>query len=127
MFYNRTDSEIKFTMKKRNAFTLVEILIVALIIGMLVTIAVPNFVRARENARAKTCAQNLRVIEVAKDQYLMDNNLPRAALIGIVDIAGTSSYIKIMPVCPSSGTYDVGRGDQEAICSIGVPHSLSGN
>ncbi len=114
-------------MKKRNAFTLIEILIVALIIGMLVTIAVPNFVRARENARAKTCAQNLRVIEVAKDQYLMDNNLPRTATIASIDISGPNSYIKILPVCPSSGTYDTGRGDQEALCSIGPPHSLSGN
>jgi prepilin-type N-terminal cleavage/methylation domain-containing protein len=114
-------------MKKRNAFTLVEILIVALIIGMLVTIAIPNFVRARENARAKTCAQNLRVIEVAKDQYLMDNNLPRIAVIGTVDISGANSYIKTLPVCPSSGAYTIGRGDQEAICSIGAPHSLSGN
>jgi prepilin-type N-terminal cleavage/methylation domain-containing protein len=114
-------------MKKRNAFTLVEILIVALIIGMLVTIAVPNFVRARENARAKTCAQNLRVIEVAKDQFMMDNNLPRTVTIDSVDVSGANSYIKIFPACPSSGTYDIGRGDQEALCSVGGAHSLQGN
>ena len=32
----------------KKAFTLVEIMIVVLIIGILVSIAVPNFIRARE-------------------------------------------------------------------------------
>ena len=50
----------------RRAFTLVEIMIVVLIIGVLLGIAVPNFARAREQARAKACIQQLRLIDSAK-------------------------------------------------------------
>jgi prepilin-type N-terminal cleavage/methylation domain-containing protein len=117
---------MKMKTRRNSAFTLIEILIVALIIGMLVTIAVPNFVRARETSRAKSCAQNLRVFEVAKDQYLMDNNLPRASAIVNSDVIGSSNYIKILPECPSQGTYTVGDGDVEAICSLGGAHNLRG-
>jgi prepilin-type N-terminal cleavage/methylation domain-containing protein len=113
-------------MKKQQAFTLIEVLIVALIIGLLVTLAVPNFVRARENARAKTCAQNLRVLEVAKDQYMMDYNLPRTVIINEPNIIGPNNYVKQLPTCPSSGTYTIGRGDQEALCSFGGLHNLRG-
>jgi prepilin-type N-terminal cleavage/methylation domain-containing protein len=110
--------------QRRRGFTLIEILIVTGIIGILVTIAVPSFVRARENARAKTCTQNLRAIEAAKDQYLMDNNQPRTASISDANIIGPSLYIRTTPECPSLGAYTVGSGDVTAVCSVGAPHAL---
>jgi general secretion pathway protein G len=112
--------------KSRTGFTLIEILIVTGIIGILVTIAVPSFVHARENARTKNCAQNLRVIEVAKDQYLMDYSLPRTTTINDSNIFGSNNYIRQAPTCPSSGIYTVGRGDQEASCSYGGTHNPRG-
>lgn len=112
--------------KQSQAFTLVEVLIVVLIIGMLVSLAAPNFVRARETARAKSCAQNLRVIEVAKDQYMMDYNLPRTVTIDEANVIGPNSYIKEYPQCPSNGTYTIGRGDEEATCNFGGAHNLRG-
>ena len=39
--------------RKATAFTLIEIMIVVLIIGILLAIAIPNFVSARETSRAK--------------------------------------------------------------------------
>ena len=41
-------------MNKKYGFTLVEIMIVVLIIGLLAAIAVPNFVKARKNTQKKT-------------------------------------------------------------------------
>ena len=110
----------------RSGFTLIEVMIVAMIIGLLVTLAVPNFVRARETSRAKACAQNLRVIKVTKDQYLMDNNLPRASTISAASLVGPSKYLKALPECPSRGTYAVGNGDEEATCDAGGAHNLRG-
>ncbi|MBX3097772.1 MAG: type II secretion system protein [Fimbriimonadaceae bacterium] len=61
--------------KKKNAFTLVEIMIVVLIIGILLAIAVPNFMTARQNSRANTIIANLEKIEDAKEQCAMNEGL----------------------------------------------------
>src|SRR5262245_47616400 len=58
----------------RNAgFTLVEIMIVVAIIGLLASIAVPNFVRARSRAQTDACLNNLRQIDAAKQQWALEN------------------------------------------------------
>ena len=41
------------SVRPTRAFTLVEIMIVVLIIGILLSIAIPNFISARESSRAK--------------------------------------------------------------------------
>jgi prepilin-type N-terminal cleavage/methylation domain-containing protein len=113
--------------RRQRGFTLIEILIVTFIIGVLISIAVPSFQRARETARAKTCSQNLRALESAKDQYLMDRNLARTTTVYGTDIAGSGLYLKSMPECPSLGTYTVGSGDIEVSCDFGPTHNLNGN
>jgi type II secretory pathway pseudopilin PulG len=50
----------------RKGFTLVEI--------MLASIAIPNFVKARNNSQTKACINNLRQIDAAKQQWGMENN-----------------------------------------------------
>ncbi len=57
---------------KRTGFTLVEIMIVVLIIGILLAIAVPNFIKARQNSRLQTIIGNLKQIETAKEQWAME-------------------------------------------------------
>ncbi len=98
----------KFVRKARRGFTLVEIMIVVLIIGILLAIAVPNFIKARENSRAKSCIANLKQIDSAKEQYAMDNKLNNGAAVTLADLVGANGYIKSTPVCPSGGTYTVG-------------------
>jgi prepilin-type N-terminal cleavage/methylation domain-containing protein len=60
--------------RRERGFTLVEIMIVVLIIGILLAIAVPNFINARERSRANACRSNLRQIQAAKEQWAMANN-----------------------------------------------------
>jgi len=56
----------------KGGFTLVEIMIVVLIIGILLAVAVPNFLKARENSRTKSCVANLKRICTAKEQWAID-------------------------------------------------------
>ena len=62
-------------MRKMKGFTLVEIMIVVAIIGLLVAIGVPGFIKARDNARKNSCYNNMRVISHAIQQYTIDNNI----------------------------------------------------
>ena len=101
----------------RRGFTLIEIMIVVLIIGILLAIAVPNFVKAREGSRQKACVGNLKQIDAAKEQYMMDNKTSTAPA-ALATLVGASGYIKSTPACPSGGTYAVAAAGADPTCTI---------
>lgn len=118
---------------KRTAkgFTLVEIMIVVAIIGILIAIAVPGFIKARETSRRRACQENLTKIDGAVQQYILENNLQNLAaataiantpLEAVADgiLIGTDSYLKADPKCPSGGIYNILA--QEADAANPVPN-----
>lgn len=108
-------------------FTLVEIMIVVLILGLLLSIAVPGWVRARERSQHHACVSNLRLIDHAKEQYAMEQNKANGDPCTMADI--WPDYIKDspQPSCPAGGTYTVGPIGETPTCSyqVGIyPHNL---
>ncbi|MFH1740710.1 MAG: prepilin-type N-terminal cleavage/methylation domain-containing protein [bacterium] len=59
--------------KNRDAFTLIELLIVVAIIGILAAIAVPNFMNARIRANVARSKADLRTIGTAMQMYKLDH------------------------------------------------------
>lgn len=108
----------------RNArgYTLIEIMTVVGIIGFLAVLGLPNFLQARNSARASMCVNNMRIISAAKDQDALENNLAAGA-----PSPNYLNYIKngVLPVCPAGGTYTINVIGTNPTCSIGGTHDLS--
>lgn len=113
---------------KRRAFTLVEIMIVVLIIGILLSIAVPQWIQARESSRQKTCVSNLRQISDAKDLWAMEFRKNTGDAVVQADL--WPGYIKgdAFPACPASGTYTIDVVGNKPACTYLTgkwPHQLN--
>jgi len=59
-------------MKNNKGFTLVEIMIVVVIIGLLAAMAVPAFQQVRKTSSDKAALNDLRQLAAAADQYFLD-------------------------------------------------------
>jgi len=110
--------------KNRKAgFTLVEIMIVVAIIGLLAAIAIPNFVKARTTAQKNACINNLRQIDGATEQYLLEQGT--TSYPALTALWGPGNFIKAQPKCPASGTYTMGTSTANPTCSLsGIGHVL---
>lgn len=87
----------------RKGFTLVEIMIAVVIIGLLAAMAIPAFSKVNQSSKAKTCVNNLRQIAGAKDQYFLEyGGEPNVPLDTLIEPDG---YIKATPICPAGGNY----------------------
>ena len=58
---------------RRTAFTLIEIMIVIVIIGILASLAVPRVMDKLDQAKVETTKSNLRVLRGAVQSYKLDN------------------------------------------------------
>jgi prepilin-type N-terminal cleavage/methylation domain-containing protein len=100
-------------MRKR-AFTLVEIMIVILIIGLLLAIAVPQFIKSRESSQQKACWSNQQKLEAAKHMWMMDYGIDSSSTPVMADLV--PEYIKATPECPTHDVYDLGDGMTPVVC-----------
>ena len=72
-------------------FTLVEIMIVVVIIGLLAMMAIPAFNKVRDSSQDKTVSNNARQLSAAADQYFLENGVTTCASSNLV---GSDKYVK---------------------------------
>ena len=118
-------------------FTLIEVMVVLAIIGIVVAIATPTWLRQRELSRGRACQENLGKIDGAKEAYAIDFKVPNGSAVTMANLVvppGASAgqgYMKDVPICPSSGTYSANNLGVTPTCSIGdsiapwEPHVLA--
>lgn len=81
----------KKTSKK--GFTLVEIMIVVVIIGLLAAMAIPAFQKVRKTSQDKTILNNLRQLSAAAQQYFLEAGVTSVSSANLVGTQ-TDKYIK---------------------------------
>jgi prepilin-type N-terminal cleavage/methylation domain-containing protein len=62
--------------KNNKGFTLVELMVVVVIIGILVAIAVPVYNASQKTARVNADKANVRILKGAGQQYITDEGIP---------------------------------------------------
>jgi prepilin-type N-terminal cleavage/methylation domain-containing protein len=95
-------------MYKKQAFTLVEVILVVAILGLLTAIAVPNVMKARLTAQEKACQGNMAMIESAIEQWALDENkLSNTTVASGAQAGGWYDYLRggALPACPAGGAY----------------------
>jgi general secretion pathway protein G len=81
---------------RESGFTLVELMVVMLIIGVLAAIAIPSYVASVKNAKEAVLKEDLHVMRNAIDSYTMDKEKAPQSLDDLVQ----SGYLREIPKDP---------------------------
>ena len=103
--------------KKHRGFTLIEVMIVVVILGILASIIVPKIMGRPDEARATRTLQDIRAITAALDLYRLDNYSYPTTDLGL-------EALVIMPAGLPQGTHwkQGGYLDQMPVDAWGKPY-----
>jgi general secretion pathway protein G len=107
--------KIRVGLQAESGFTLMELMIVMLIIGVLMAIAIPNYISAIKAARESVLKEDLHVLRGAIDSYTMDKQKAPQSLQDLVE----AGYLKAIPMDPMTRATDTWVTDtSDALSSV---------
>jgi len=71
--------------KNCKGFTLLELLVVVLIIGILASIALPQYNRVVEKAKLSEALMNIKIMEESAERYILKNGFPSSGYVPFQD------------------------------------------
>jgi competence protein ComGC len=101
----------------------ISIAMAVFVVPLLIAVAVPNFVKARNMAMQNACISNLRQLQGAIHIWALENKKPEDSVVTLQDLA---PYLKNSVDCPSGGTYRLSRASENPTCSI-PGHAIPAN
>ncbi len=111
------NKKIILDMKHEEGFAIIEVLAVAIILGILTSIALPRFLSVKDDAEDSVCECNLATIDAQLERHYRENGSFPASLAALT---GDSNYFPDgMPKCPEGGTYEIQSG--RSTCTIYRP------
>lgn len=87
---------------REDGFTLIELMIVMLIIGILASIAIPSYLASIKSAKEAVLKEDLHVMRDAIDSYTMDKGKAPQSLDDLVQ----AGYLKSIPTDPITHSKD---------------------
>lgn len=101
-------------LRNQRGFTLVELMIVIVIIGVLAAIAVPAYSKYVSRAQERTCEANRRMISTAAGMYYIEHDNTYAE--GIGDLSDYLDNVDSLK-CPADGEYTLVQDSFDVTCS----------
>src|SRR5438045_9672866 len=102
--------------RSTKGFTLVEIMIVVVIIGLLAAMAIPAFQKVRQSSQDKAVLNNCRQLSAAADQYFLENGVSSVSQASLI---GPAAYVKSLNLVAAE-TYPDGFTQGQTITVLGV-------
>ena len=112
----RTCLKLDRANRSNQAFTLVEIMIVVVIIGLLAAMAIPAFQKVRQASQDKAVLNNARQLSAAADQYYLEYG---GSSVGTDNLIGATNYVKALNTVAQE-TYPVGFTQGITISITGI-------